>query len=146
MPTWAALMGYVIVHELGHLLLGPGHTAEGVMQTGWNESELHALRQRWLRFGKKLESRIHQVLQSQGGKGGRPEAKTIVDDVENSVAQREGLMVRRTADQMFASAGVRIPSRADTPSVTELAQERPIVVRFAAGTPASSDHPEPWHS
>jgi hypothetical protein len=61
------LLGYVIVHELGHLLLGPGHVAEGVMQTGWNETELNALRQRWLRFTKTQEARIHHALQTNAG-------------------------------------------------------------------------------
>jgi hypothetical protein len=64
-----ALLGYVIVHELGHLLLGPGHVANGVsvMRGRWTPDELRALRQRWLRFTKEQQARIHQELQTNAG-------------------------------------------------------------------------------
>jgi hypothetical protein len=44
------LLGFVVAHELGHLLLGPGHTSNGVMQAAWGEKQMDDLRQRWLRF------------------------------------------------------------------------------------------------
>jgi hypothetical protein len=44
------LLGFVMAHELGHLLLGPGHTPDGVMQGKWGQKQWDALRQRWLRF------------------------------------------------------------------------------------------------
>ena len=59
-----ALLGYVIAHELGHLLLGPGHTADGVMRSGWNAHELKALRQHWLRFNQEECARIRQELRT----------------------------------------------------------------------------------
>ena len=59
----AVLLGFVIAHEIGHLLLGPGHVSDGVMRTGWNVSELQALRQRWLRFNQAESARIRQALQ-----------------------------------------------------------------------------------
>jgi hypothetical protein len=40
------LLGFVMAHELGHVLLGAGHTPDGVMQAAWGE--MYALRQRWL--------------------------------------------------------------------------------------------------
>jgi hypothetical protein len=60
------LLGYVIVHELGHLLLGPGHVANGVnvMRAKWSPDELRALKQRWLRFTKPQEASIHLALQA----------------------------------------------------------------------------------
>jgi hypothetical protein len=64
-----ALLGYVIVHELGHLLLGPGHVTNGVnvMRARWSPGELRALRQRWLRFSKLQEASIHHALQRNHG-------------------------------------------------------------------------------
>jgi hypothetical protein len=58
----AVLLGFVIAHELGHLLLGPGQVNGGVMRTGWNVNELQALRQRWLRFNQAESLRIRQAL------------------------------------------------------------------------------------
>jgi hypothetical protein len=34
------ILGHVIVHELGHLLLGPGHSSSGIMQGIWSHSAL----------------------------------------------------------------------------------------------------------
>jgi hypothetical protein len=61
----STLLGYVIAHELGHLLLGPGHMANGVnvMRAKWSPDELRALKQRWLRFTKPQEVAIHLALQ-----------------------------------------------------------------------------------
>ena len=65
----STLLGYVIVHELGHLLLGPGHVANGVnvMRAKWSPDELRALKQRWLRFTKPQEAAIHLALQTKHG-------------------------------------------------------------------------------
>lgn len=69
----SALLGYVIVHELGHLLLGPGHVANGVnvMRAKWSPDELRALKQRWLRFSKPQEAAIHLALQANRTAGGQ---------------------------------------------------------------------------
>ena len=56
------LLGYVLAHELGHLLLGPGHTPDGVMQAVWGEKQIDALRQRRLRFSSDSAGRIRQAL------------------------------------------------------------------------------------
>lgn len=61
------LLGFVIAHELGHLLLGPGHTPDGVMQAVWGDKQSDALRQRWLKFGKESTRRIKLALQSRTG-------------------------------------------------------------------------------
>jgi hypothetical protein len=58
-----ALLGYVIEHELGHLLLGPGRVPDGVMRGAWNVNELKALRQRWLRFNETERILLRQRLE-----------------------------------------------------------------------------------
>ena len=58
------LLGFVMAHELGHLLLGPGHTPEGVMQAAWGQKQMDALRQRWLRFTEEGATRIRRALES----------------------------------------------------------------------------------
>jgi hypothetical protein len=69
----STLLGFVIVHELGHLLLGPGHAANGVnvMRAKWSPDELRALKQRWLRFTKPQEAAIHLALQTNRAAGGQ---------------------------------------------------------------------------
>jgi len=69
------LLGFVMAHELGHLLLGPGHTTEGVMQAAWGQSQMDALRQRRLGFTREGAERIRLMLGArmaarQSGPGG----------------------------------------------------------------------------
>ena len=59
----APLLGYVIAHELGHLLLGPGHAAKGVMRAVWDLGDLEAIRQNRLKFSPAEGSRMRRVLQ-----------------------------------------------------------------------------------
>jgi hypothetical protein len=49
----APLIGYTIAHEIGHLLLGPGHRAHGIMRATWGQDELRSLSQRYLGFDKE---------------------------------------------------------------------------------------------
>ena len=58
------LLGFVMAHELGHLLLGPGHTPEGVMQAAWSQKQMDALRQRRLRFTEEGAARIRRALEA----------------------------------------------------------------------------------
>jgi hypothetical protein len=58
------LLGFVMAHELGHLLLGAGHTPDGVMQAAWSQKQMDALRQRWLRFTQEGAARIRRSLES----------------------------------------------------------------------------------
>ncbi len=48
--SWHDLLGYVIAHEIGHLLLGPDHCAGTVMQANWRPRELTQIWRRQLRF------------------------------------------------------------------------------------------------
>jgi len=62
------LLGFVMAHELGHLLLGAGHTSDGVMQAAWGQKQMDALRQRWLRFTNESAERIRRALEARTGR------------------------------------------------------------------------------
>jgi hypothetical protein len=38
--TASVILGYVMAHEVGHLLLGPGHQPTGIMGARWNRDDL----------------------------------------------------------------------------------------------------------
>lgn len=61
-----SVLGFVVAHELGHLLLGPGHSAEGLMRPAWGEKEFQALRKRWLRFSKSDARRVGRASACSG--------------------------------------------------------------------------------
>jgi hypothetical protein len=67
------LLGFVMAHELGHLLLGPGHTPDGVMQAAWGQKQMDALGQRWLKFTEDSAARIRRALEARaaGDAGGK---------------------------------------------------------------------------
>ena len=56
------VLGYVIAHELGHLLLGPGHAAQGVMRAEWDLRDLQAISQHRLQFSSAEGLRMRRVL------------------------------------------------------------------------------------
>jgi hypothetical protein len=58
------LLGFVMAHELGHLILGAEHTPDGVMQAAWGQRQMNALRQRWLRFDDESATRLRRALES----------------------------------------------------------------------------------
>ncbi|HTP88998.1 MAG TPA: hypothetical protein VMJ34_18735 [Bryobacteraceae bacterium] len=58
-----ALLGCVMAHELGHLLLGPGHAPSGIMRSGWSSHDLDSIRAGWLKFSPDESVRIRQRLQ-----------------------------------------------------------------------------------
>jgi hypothetical protein len=80
------------------------------------------------------------VMRLQAGQAERKEQKTIVVYFENSLAPKEQFASQKVAEQMLATAGVRIEWRVGTPSEAKIAEERPIVIRFATNTPPSN-HP-----
>jgi hypothetical protein len=59
----AVLLGGVIAHELGHLLLGPEHGPSGIMRAAWDKRDLEAIRWRRLKFNPTESAQIRQVLQ-----------------------------------------------------------------------------------
>jgi hypothetical protein len=58
----AVLLGAVMVHEVGHLLMGRGHTAEGIMCSRWSVEQMMALQHRRLTFIPEQRARIHAIL------------------------------------------------------------------------------------
>jgi hypothetical protein len=60
----AVVLGYVVAHEIGHLLLGPGHVEGTVMSAKWDAKELSAERRRWLTFNRPQRAAIHADLQA----------------------------------------------------------------------------------
>jgi len=59
-----SLMGCSIAHELGHLLLGPGHSRTGIMTAIWGDRETFRIAKRWLVFDPDQRRRIRERLQS----------------------------------------------------------------------------------
>jgi hypothetical protein len=59
-----ALLGFVIAHEPGHLLLGEGHVPDGVMQAQWGGAAVKALERRWLPFNPAQRDRIQSKLRA----------------------------------------------------------------------------------
>ncbi len=57
------LLASVMAHELGHLLLGPGHAPDGVMRAAWDGRDLESIRMGRLKFSRVEAVRIHQALQ-----------------------------------------------------------------------------------
>jgi hypothetical protein len=80
------------------------------------------------------------VMALQAGQAERKDQKTIVVYFENALAPKDQFAAEKFAEQMFATAGVRVEWRVGAPSEAKVAEERPIVVRFSVNT-AASDHP-----
>jgi hypothetical protein len=60
--SMGSLIGYTMAHEIGHLLLGPGHRAHGIMRATWGQDELRGLSQRFLGFDKADQIRLREGL------------------------------------------------------------------------------------
>jgi hypothetical protein len=58
------LLGYTIVHELGHLLIGPGHRPNGIMRAAWSRKEVVALSRGLLQFDDAERAAILRTLRS----------------------------------------------------------------------------------
>lgn len=56
------LLGFVMTHELGHLLIGVGHRPDGIMRASWGKPELEALNRRHLKFSDWERTAIHFKL------------------------------------------------------------------------------------
>ena len=59
----SVLLGYVVAHEIGHLLLGShSHSATGIMQARWFQRELHQMATGDLLFTPSEHIRLHAAL------------------------------------------------------------------------------------
>jgi hypothetical protein len=52
------VLGFAIVHEIGHLLLGRTHSEEGIMRANWTSSDLRRAAQGQLRFTAEQMSKM----------------------------------------------------------------------------------------
>ena len=59
------LLGYVMAHEIGHLLLGPGHAPEGVMRASWKSYDFDLIRMGRMKFHSEEGARIRQALETE---------------------------------------------------------------------------------
>jgi len=58
MPITVAL-GYVVAHEIGHVLLGQEHTASGIMRAKWTSDDFARMHVRHLRFVEHERALLH---------------------------------------------------------------------------------------
>jgi len=67
-----ALLGYVMAHELAHLMLGPRHSHQGIMRAAWNSFDLAAMRQGCLRFTPAEAARLRELLHNSVDRASTP--------------------------------------------------------------------------
>jgi len=58
------VLGYTMVHELGHLLIGAGHRPRGIMRAAWSEGELVEISRRHLSFNEAERATILRALRA----------------------------------------------------------------------------------
>jgi hypothetical protein len=75
----AILIGHVVAHEMGHLLLSDKrHTPSGIMSTGWRYSHIAEAAQGVLRFDPADAKRIRTELQARAARNGSRSAETAM--------------------------------------------------------------------
>jgi hypothetical protein len=63
-PFSSAVLGEAIAHELGHLMLGPRHSRQGVMKPVWTHRDQGLISRRSLRFRPAQASLLQRAAQS----------------------------------------------------------------------------------
>jgi hypothetical protein len=57
------LLGHVLAHEIGHLLLGPkSHSTTGVMMAGWSDDDMQTIARGFLFFNEQQSRRMRDQL------------------------------------------------------------------------------------
>ncbi len=56
------LMAYAATHEIGHLLLGPGHSPSGIMSPVLGKAEYTEMAQRWLGFSESERQALRRAV------------------------------------------------------------------------------------
>jgi hypothetical protein len=71
------ILGHMLVHEMGHLILGPGsHSEEGIMHSHWSREQVEGAIRGRLRFTSREVKTIQaQVLRRVGAERARPVAR-----------------------------------------------------------------------
>jgi hypothetical protein len=63
----SALLSSVMSHELGHLLLGPGHVPNGIMRAAGRPQDVDAEQKRSLKFNAAQGARIRTAPKAKTG-------------------------------------------------------------------------------
>lgn len=66
-PCGGTFLGDVVAHELGHLLLGPHHSREGIMKASWTSKDLELAALCKLRFTSEQLAVLQQAARSLPG-------------------------------------------------------------------------------
>jgi hypothetical protein len=79
------LLGRVMVHELGHLLLGPGHSRVGIMKAHWGPQDLHLSNLGMLDFTSEQAALIRSNLR------GRADETVVLEDTHVHINSQSGI-------------------------------------------------------
>ena len=60
----STVLGYVIAHDVGHVLLGDAHAESGIMRSFWTDDELRRMPSEHLRFGDGERVLLHAKVVS----------------------------------------------------------------------------------
>jgi hypothetical protein len=58
----ARLLGHVLVHEIGHMLLGVNHSPKGIMRGGWGRNEMKIIEVGILDFSTEQAAQLRATL------------------------------------------------------------------------------------
>jgi len=102
------ILGCVIAHEIGHLLLAPNsHSLEGVMQGEWGQKQLRQATTRDLSFSSQqsrlIQAEVCRRMRLESGKSSTPELVCCQDKDEESllVGPRERQTGRSVPDNIL---------------------------------------------
>jgi hypothetical protein len=56
------LLGHIIAHEIGHMLLGPSHSVAGIMQARWNYTDMKTIVKSFLFFNGGESRRMRDAV------------------------------------------------------------------------------------
>jgi len=62
------VLAFTMAHELGHLLIGPGHGTDGIMRANWSGDEVDALSRNRLKFNNAQRAAIVRRLRCRAGR------------------------------------------------------------------------------
>jgi hypothetical protein len=60
------ILGLIVAHEFGHLLLGKSHSISGIMQAQWNYHDWELAHKRWLLFLPQQATVMRKQLRTRG--------------------------------------------------------------------------------
>ena len=87
------LLGYAIAHETGHCLLGPRHSAAGLMRAAWTRQDAREIEQQRLGLSKQEARRAVARL----ARGATPATEISEYGQTSKVGRRRGLNERMSA-------------------------------------------------